>query len=526
MPSSEKPDLTSSSSSTTSGEDKGRINEVERAEAADATARAQLYNPDVDVSGVDEKKLMRKLDLWLVPWLSFLYLLSFLDRTSIGNAKLYGLETSLGISDTQYNIALTIFFFSYAIFEVPSNVFLKRLRPSIWLSLLMLLWGVMMTVQGLVHNYGGLLGIRWMLGLFEAGLFPGVNYYLSCWYRRSEFGIRAAVFFSAATVSGAFGGLLAAAISNMDGIGGKPGWAWIFILEGLITVVAGAASFWIIQDFPDTAKFLTEPERTVVIRRLQRDDQFSAAGETLRWKYIWQSVLDWKTWVGMLLYMGTDGPLYAFSLFLPSIINQLGFTATPANLLTVPVYALACIVTCVVGFVADRYGQRGLINIACSIVGLAGYIILIASRNATLSYIGVYLAACGIYPNIPNTIAWVSNNVEGSYKRSVTLAMVISFGNINGAVSSNVYRARDKPWYRLGHGIVLMYICIALVCAVVYRAFLVRENAARDRGERDEAIDGVNGERADLAARNGRFASVEDAKREKGDAWSGYRYTL
>ncbi|EKM50636.1 uncharacterized protein PHACADRAFT_264011 [Phanerochaete carnosa HHB-10118-sp] len=382
-----------------------------------------------------------------------------------------------------------------------------------------------MTVQGLVHNYGGLLGMRWMLGMFEAGLYPGVNYYLSCWYRRSEFGIRAAVFFSAATVSRAFGGLLAAAISNMDGVGGKPGWAWIFILEGLITVIAGFASFWIIQDFPDTAKFLTEEERTFVIRRLQKDDQFSAAGETLKFKYISQSLLDWKTWVGMLLYMGTDCPLYAFSLFLPSIINQLGFTATPANLLTVPVYALACIVTCVVGFIADRYGQRGLINIVCSLVGLAGYIILIASRNATLSYIAVYLAACGIYPNIPNTVAWVSNNVEGSYKRSVSLAMVISFGNINGAVSSNVYRARDQPWYTLGHGIVLMYICIAIISAVVYRHLLKRENDRRDRGERDEIIEGVNDDREDLA-RNGRFASVEDAKREKGDAWSGYRYTL
>lgn len=519
----EKNDVKSSSSSTTSADEKARISEVERAEAP--TDQSKLYNAHIDVSGVDERKLMRKLDWWLVPWLSFLYLLSFLDRTSIGNAKLYGLETDLHINDTQYNIALTVFFFSYAIFEVPSNVFLKRLRPSIWLSLLMLLWGVMMTVQGLVHNYGGLLGMRWMLGLFEAGLFPGVNYYLSCWYRRSEFGIRAAVFFSAATVSGAFGGLLAAAISNMDGVGGKPGWAWIFILEGLITVIAGFASFWIIQDFPDTAKFLTEEERTVVIRRLQKDDQYSAAGETLKLKYIWQSLLDWKTWVGMLLYMGTDGPLYAFSLFLPSIINQLGYTATPANLLTVPVYTLACIVTCIVGFVADRYGQRGLINIVCSLVGLAGYIILIASRNAALSYVGVYLAACGIYPNIPNTIAWVSNNVEGSYKRSVTLAMVISFGNINGAVSSNVYRGKDKPWYTLGHGIVLMYIAIALISAVVYRHFLKRENDRRDRGERDEIIEGVNEDREDLA-RNGRFASVDDAKREKGDEWSGYRYTL
>lgn len=83
----------------------------------------------------------------------------------------------------------------------------------------------------------------------------------------------------------------------MDGIGGKPAWAWIFILEGLLTVVAGALSFWIIQDFPDTAKFLNEAERTVVIRRLQSDDQFSAAGEELRWKYIWQSIFDWKTWL-------------------------------------------------------------------------------------------------------------------------------------------------------------------------------------------------------------------------------------
>lgn len=207
----------------------------------------------------------------------------------------------------------------------------------------------------------------------------------------------------------------------MDGIGGKPGWAWIFILEGLLTVIAGAASFWIIQDFPDTAKFLTEEERTVVIRRLQQDDQFSAGGENLKLKYIWKSLLDWKTWVGseypcsvhcsrarslsdsfsaaihgvcLVNFFGVTvadrgiadsavqngryvctrcdrwrfadlsfpGPLYAFSLFLPSIINQLGFTATPANLLTVPVYVLACIVTCFVGWLADRYGQRGLIN--------------------------------------------------------------------------------------------------------------------------------------------------------------------
>ncbi|KAJ3743662.1 MFS general substrate transporter [Lentinula detonsa] len=526
-----------------------------------------LYNEHIDVSGVDERKLLRKIDIALIPWLSLLYLLSFLDRTSIGNAKLYNLEKDLNITgkfsscslyteeffeaitdlttlDTQYLLALTIFFFrhDYAIFEVPSNVFLKRLRPSLWLSGLMFCWGIMMTVQGLVHNFGGLMGMRWMLGMFEAGLFPGVNYYLSCWYKRSEFGIRAAIFFSAATVSGAFGGLLAAAISNMDGIGGKPAWAWIFILEGLATVIAGALSFFIIQDFPDTAKFLTEAERTVVVRRLQGDNQFSAAGEKLRMKYIIKSMLDWKTWIGMMVYVGADMPLvytpshsssllssiryfrFLFSPFsIAHLYPQLGFKATPANLLTVPVYAFACLITCIVGFLADRWGRRGYFNLIFLCLGAAGYIILIASRNPALSYFAVYLATCGIYPVIPNSIAWVSNNVEGSYKRSVTLAMVISFGNINGAVSSNVYRAKDQPWYPLGHGLVLMYIGLGLIASTTFLVLLKRENAKRDRGERNEII---GDEKSSGHEVNGRYDTVADAKREKGDEWSGYRYTI
>jgi len=142
-------------------------------------ATVGTYNAEVDTSAVDEKKLMRKIDIALIPWLSFLYLLSFLDRTSIGNAKLYHLTQDLHLSDNQYLLTLTIFFFSYAIFEVPSNIFLKRLRPSIWLSFLMFFWGIMMTLQGVVHNFPQLMGMRWLLGTFEAGLFPGVNYYLS-----------------------------------------------------------------------------------------------------------------------------------------------------------------------------------------------------------------------------------------------------------------------------------------------------------------------------------------------------------
>lgn len=309
----------------------------------------------------------------------------------------------------------------------------------------------------------------------------------------------------------------------MDGVGGKPAWAWIFILEGLLTVVAALASYWIIQDFPNTAKFLSEAERTVVIRRLQADSQFSAAGEKFKMKYIKQSLLDWKTWVGMMTFAGCAMPLYAFSLFLPSIINELGYKATRANLLTVPVYVFACIVTCIVGFFSDRWSRRGYLNIIFFSLGAAGYIILIASRSAPLSYFAAFLATCGIFPVVPNTVAWFSNNIEGTYKRGVTLGMIISFGNLNGAVSSNVYRARDKPWYTLGHGMVLMYIGLGMISSIICVFFLDKENKKRDRGERDEIIGDIT---ITGNEKNGRFATLADAKTEKGDQWSGYRYTL
>lgn len=179
--------------------------------------------------------------------------------------------------------------------------------------------------MGVCTNASGLMAARFFLGLAEAGLFPGVNYYLSCWYKREEFGIRAAIFFSAAAVAGSFGGLLAAAINLMAGVGHKGGWAWIFILEGLATVIIGIVSFWMVHDFPDEATFLTDVDRARVIRRLKLDKQSSAEHEEFKMEYFWASVKDWKTWTGAAIYMGCDGALYAFSLFLPSIIAGMLF---------------------------------------------------------------------------------------------------------------------------------------------------------------------------------------------------------
>lgn len=174
-----------------------------------------------------------------------------------------------------------------------------------------------------MHNFAGFVTVRAFLGLAEGGQYPAVIYFLSCWYKRSELGIRLAIFVSAASLAGSFGGLLAAAIAKMDGIGGKPGWAWIFIIEGLVTVVLGIISFWMVYDFPDKASFLTATDRKRVLRRLALDQQASSRAESWTRMYVWATLSDWKLYVGALTYAGAGAPIYAFSLFVPTVIKEL-----------------------------------------------------------------------------------------------------------------------------------------------------------------------------------------------------------
>jgi MFS family permease len=407
-------------------------------------------------------------------------------------------------------MSLTIFFISYAIFEPITNALLKVLTPRWFFTAIIIAWGTIMTLMGLVTSYKGLLVARFFLGVAEAGLFPGVTYYLSCWYKSSEIGVRIAVFFSAAAIAGSFGGLLAAAIALMDGIGGRPGWAWIFILEGLITVVAGIASWWLVYDWPETARFLSEANRARVRRRLILDRQGKTA-EDYDKRYIYEALKDWKTYGYMLIYMGCLVPLYAFSLFLPTIVQGMGYKGHHAQLLTVPPYVCAAIVTVCVGFFADRTRWRGYCNMATVCIGILGFALLISSGNIRVQYAGTFLGAIGIYPTIPITLSWVSNNTEGSLKRAFVLGMVVGCGNLNGVVSSNIFLKTQKPRFWLGHGTVLAYQIVFLFGGtIIMHIALRRENQARRAGRRNQKYD----------------ALTEEEKAIKGDRRPDFMYTL
>ena len=264
-----------------------------------------------------------------------------------------------------------------------------------------------------------------------------------------------------------------------------------FILEGLATILIGGVSYWMVHDFPDDAKFLSDADRQRVIRRLKQDKQSSAEHEEFKMSYFWASVKDWKTWAFAVVYMGCDGPLYAFSLFLPTIVEELGYVSTTANLLSVPPYAAAAIMTVFIGWLADRTNQRGWCNIGVSVIGMIGFSMLLGGASPGVKYAGTFLGALGIYPCIANTITWCANNTEGVYKRGVTLGFVIGWGNLNGIVSSNIYRSQDSPNYRPGHGVVLAYLTLFLFGGSIFTHFmLIAENNKKKRGDRDVWIAG------------------------------------
>ncbi|OAA35395.1 high-affinity nicotinic acid transporter [Metarhizium rileyi] len=435
-----------------------------------------------DFEHIDEKKILWKMDIRLIPMLALLYLLSFLDRGNIGNADVEGLSVDLDIQPDQYNWCLTVFFFTYAAFEVPSNLLLKKLRPSRWLPSIMVAWGLVMTLMGLVKSYHGLLIARVFLGVTEGGLFPGVAYYLTMWYCRHEIQFRQALFFSAASIAGAFSGLLAFAISKMDGTAGLEGWRWIFILEGIATVVVALSAFFLIHDFPDTASFLTEEEKAFVIHRLKYQGQTMMGSvdaetqgtaqveqtEEFEWKYVWQAFKDWQIWVNIFVYWGIVCPLYGISLFLPTIIKNLDYSKTEAQLMTVPVYITAAILAIIVAFYSDKVGKRSPF-----VIGFM-FIMLVV-------YGGVFVAACAIYPAFPGVIAWLSNNLSGSYKRSAGMALQIGIGNLGGAMASNFYRKKDKPRYFLGHGLEIGFILLGIAAAFTLLFGYRRLNHKRER---------------------------------------------
>ncbi|KAH8809451.1 major facilitator superfamily domain-containing protein [Xylogone sp. PMI_703] len=464
-----------------------------------------------------KKRILRKVDLRVVPLLSFLYLVSFIDRGNLGNAKVAGMAEDLHLTGTQYNIAVTLFFIPYSLLEVPSNIVLKITRPSVWISVLMFLWGIVITLTGIVHSYSGLLAVRIFLGVAEAGFFPAATYLLTIWYVRYEVQSRMVFFYAAVSLAGAFSGILAFAIQKMDGVGGLSGWRWIFILEGIVTVFISLFIWFFLPDSPGTAQFLTPDEREFLITRLEHDTGSGRGrvtnGDKINRRQIWAGLTEWKVWMAVFMYWATSISSYGFTYTVPTVIVELGYTAANAQLMTVPIYVVAMIFTIANAILSDRYKQRTpfiLLGVTVGIVGFACLLAIPHPQLPGLTYGMLFLATCGIYMSLVPTLCFIGNNVAPSSKRAVAMAHLICMGNLGGIAGSNIFLAREAPHYWTGYGFILGIDCAAFITCLFLRYKFKSINAARDK----------------LTEQEIRATYTERELLELGDMNPYFRYTL
>jgi len=293
-----------------------------------------------EISPALNRRINRKFDTHIVPWLFGLWLLAFIDRSNIGNARIDGLSKDLKLTGNKFNVALTVFYVPYILIDVPSNWFLKYIGAGYYLPGLLIGWGIVGTCMGSVKSYGGLIATRFFLGLCEGGLLAGMVLYLSMFYRRHDLLFRLGIFYCAAPLSGAFGGLLATGLAQIR-FHGYNRWPWIFFVEGAITVCFGILTIFFLPHTPMQAKCLTEEEKVAAVARMKLDahgasNKSTVESERFNWQWARMAVLNWNTLLLSLNFFAIITPIYSFSLFLPTIISELGYSSVTAQLFTVP----------------------------------------------------------------------------------------------------------------------------------------------------------------------------------------------
>ncbi|KAL2854095.1 major facilitator superfamily domain-containing protein [Aspergillus pseudodeflectus] len=409
------------------------------------------------------KKVFRKVDIRLVPMLALLYLCCHIDRANIGNAKVEGMVEDLNMTGVQYNTVLAIFFIPYVLFEVPSNILLKKFkRPSTYLGILVVSWGIIMTCTGLVNNYGSLMAVRVLLGIFEAGFFPGAIYLCSYWYMPKDLALRISYFYCASALSGAFSGLLAAAIAEMHGVAGYEGWRWIFIIEGIATVVLGVACFFFLIDTPTLSKRWLEPDEIQYLElsmfikqggRVENESKF-------KWKDLRMVLTNWRVYMQAWFLFVQSALSYGTKFTLPTITKSMGFSTTNAQLTSAPPYVAAAISAIVFARLSDHFFWRMPFVIIPMLIVIVAYSIIISLKGELeahmgVAYFAVVLAVIGIYPIQAAAASWNANNIAPASRRAIGIALMNCVGNVGGILGSFMYLESEKPKYYTGFGISL-----------------------------------------------------------------------
>lgn len=442
--------------------------------AAAATSTAIYIDP------AKEKAALRKFDIYLLPSAFILILLNYIDRSNLGNARVFGFEESLGMTGNQFGNLVTMFFVPYIATEVLWVTALKRLGPNWVISVAALGWCSVTLGTGFVQNYHQALACRMLLGFFEAGVPPAFTFLFSMIYPRESTARRVALINFANAVSGAFGGLLAYSIQRMGDRRGLEAWRWLFIIEGAVSLALCFVCIWSFPNKPETAWFLSEDEKEVMRMRKERDAVYKG-DDTFDWKWVRQAVTDPFVYVAALAFFTSSVAIFGYGMFLPTLIRGFGYDSFQANYLTIPVYALGACSLVVQAYWSDRLRRRALFLLGSAVPVITAYLICVGTASKAAGYAAMFILVLGVYSFSCLMMTWVATSIVPDYKRSVGLPIFASIGNCSGIVSGQLYPPSQGPRYVMGNSISAGLEVIAALFVIMTWYLLRRRNQKKEK---------------------------------------------
>jgi len=451
---------------------------------------------DPEFSPDEQRRIVRRIDRRLIVTCGLMYCISLMDRTNLSNAAIAGMVVELNLIGFRYSTIALVFFATYTLCQPPATVMCRKIGPRPFLASITLAWGIVMIGFGFPETWGPMIPLRLILGVLEAGFFPGCVYLISTWYTRYELQKRYSIFYLIGCLASACSGILAYGLMQMDGLADYSGWRWIFIMEGILTCVVGIIGYLFLVDFPDRAAktswaFLNERECQFIIRRIAKD-RSDAELEPFNLKKWAASGLDLKIWGFALIFFSITTQAYAIAYFLPIILHEnMGFSIGASQCLVAPPYAFAGILMFATSWAGDRWHMRGPVLVFNCLVCFVGLPLMGFVQSSGVRYFGVFLTTAGVNANIPAAMAYQANNIRGQWKRAFASATLVGFGGIGGIAGSLIFRSQDAPHYR--PGIYAAIACDGLIVVIVVILSIYFRTCNRKVAKGQMVIEGLEG---------------------------------
>ncbi|KIW47279.1 uncharacterized protein PV06_02860 [Exophiala oligosperma] len=457
-----------------------------------AAGNIRQVSASIAIDAVAERRLVWKFDLRILPTLAVMYLFNSLDKSNLGNAKTAGLEDDLGLKGDQYNLILSIFFIPYVLTAPFLGIAGKRYGPSRVLPIMMFCFGFFTLMVVAAKNFGGILALRWFLGMAESAFFPLVIYYQTTFYRRGELARRLAIFYAAQSIASAFGGLLSYGVFQIKS-GSLADWRYLFIIEGSCSMLFAIFAFWYLPYDAQSAKFLTAEEKQLAFYRIQVDSS-SVVGEKFNFRSAVAILKHPTSWIILGIEICLGVPLQSVSLFLPVIVKRLGYSTVKTNLYTVAPNVSGAAMLLILSFASDLTRLRFpfvALGFAFTFIGFIIYATVNVTSQLNVAYFACFMMTWGT--SAPSVIldVWYNNNIADENKRMMLTSIGVPVANLMGVVSSNVFQNKDAPKYFPALITTAVFGACGCFLTLLLGAWMVIDNKRRDKrdGRTVKAID-------------------------------------